>query len=111
MWLAYDRDAQKVCGVALGSRGVKTGRQLYRQLDLFEIDHVCTDNYPVYGQIVPAEKHVATKSETCAIEGHNSRIRHYLARFRRKTFCYSKALPMVHATLTIFFTHDWQLYL
>jgi len=35
------------------------------------------------------------------IESVTSRIRHYLARFHRKTFCYSKALYMVHAT-TIF---------
>ncbi|MFM7468295.1 MAG: IS1 family transposase, partial [Vampirovibrionales bacterium] len=40
-----------------------------------------------------------------------SRIRHYLARFRRKTFCYSKSLEMVKATLTIFFTPHWQQYL
>ena len=38
--------------------------------------------------------HVETKSETAAIEGLNSRIRHYLARFHRKTFCYSKAQYM-----------------
>ena len=34
--------------------------------------------------------HVETKSETAAIEGLNSRIRHDLARFHRKTFCYFK---------------------
>ena len=55
--------------------------------------------------------HVETKAETSAIEGLNSRIRHYLARFRRKTFCYSKAIAMVQATLTVFFTPNWPTYL
>jgi insertion element IS1 protein InsB len=60
---------------------------------------------------VPAHMHVETKSETAAIEGLNSRIRHYLARFHRKTLCYSKAIHMVQATLTVFFTNDWIKYL
>ena len=67
---------------------------------MFDLKHVCTDHYPAYRQIVPKDMHVETKSETAAIEGLNSRIRHYPARFRRKTFCYSKAKHMVKATLT-----------
>ena len=72
---------------------------------------VCTDYYPAYQNIVPFEQHVVTKAETWGVESLNSRIRHYLARFRRKTFCYSKALHMVQATLTLFFTPDWETYL
>lgn len=81
------------------------------QLAMFDMRHVCTDYYPAYCTIVPPHMHVETKSETAAIEGLNSRIRHYLARFHRKTYCYSKAIHMVKATLTIFFTHDWCKYL
>jgi len=78
---------------------------------LFDIGYVCTDHYPAYRQIVPPHLHIQSKAETCAIEGFNSRIRHYLARFRRKTFCYSKAVHMIKATLIIFFTADWINYL
>lgn len=49
--------------------------------------------------------YVETKSETAAIEVLNSRMRHYLARFHRSTFCYFKATYMVKATLILFFTH------
>jgi len=73
--------------------------------------YFCTDNYPAYQWVLPIDKHVITKSETCAVEGFNSRIRHYLARFHRRTFCYSKALHMVYATLTVFFTANWEEYL
>lgn len=111
VWLAYDRDGKKVCAVQLGRRDTQTCEKLWQQLEMFEIDYACSDYYPAYRQVVPPEMHVETKAETCAIEGLNSRIRHYLARFRRKTFCYSKALHMVQATLTIFFTPNWQDYL
>jgi insertion element IS1 protein InsB len=92
VWLAYDREGKKVCGVQLGRRDIQTGKALWQQLKLFEIENVCTDYYPAYRQIVPHDKHIVTKAETWGIESLNSRIRHYLARFRRKTFCYSKAI-------------------
>ena len=106
IWLAYDRDGKRVCGVELGHRSARSARSLWKQLELFDMNYVCTDQYPAYRQIIPQEMHIATKAETSAIEGLNSRIRHYLARFRRKTFCYSKSIDMVKATLTIFFTHN-----
>ena len=81
------------------------------QLDLFDVGLYCTDDFPAYNVVIESEKHVATKAETSAIEGLNSRIRHYLARFHRKTFCYSKALHMVKATLTLFFAKEWKCYL
>ena len=111
VWLAYDRDGQQVHAVELGRRDAGTGRKLWHQLELFDIKHVCSDHYPAYKQIVPPHLHVVSKAETCAIEGLNSRIRHYLARFRRKTFCYSKAAHMVKASLVIFFEPDWKEYL
>ena len=111
IWLAYDRDGQRVCGVQLGRRDTATAQGLWQQLEMFDLQHVCTDYYPAYRQIVPKHMHVETKSETAAIEGLNSRIRHYLARFHRKTFCYSKAIHMVQATLTVFFENNWIDYL
>ncbi|MCL2597778.1 MAG: IS1 family transposase, partial [Paludibacter sp.] len=50
---------------------------------------------------VPAEKLVQTKAETYTVEGYNSRIRHYLARFKRKTKCYSKSQQMMEASLNL----------
>lgn len=111
IWLAWDRERKRCCGVQLGRRNVQTGKKLWQQLNLFETALVCTDYYPVYSGIVPKQQHVVTKAETWGVEALNSRIRHYLARFRRKTFCYSKALHMVQATLTLFFTPSWESYL
>ena len=56
---------------------------------------VCTDYWKAYGEFVPAEKHVKSKKETYTVEGYNSLFRHFLARLRRKTKCYTKAKYML----------------
>ncbi len=42
-----------------------------------------------------------SKAEPFTVEGYNSRIRHYLARFKRKTKCYSKAEHMIEKSLKL----------
>ncbi|MFM7469463.1 MAG: IS1 family transposase [Vampirovibrionales bacterium] len=111
VWLAWDRQQKRCVGVELGRRNTETGKRLWKQLNLFEGSTVFTDYLPAYDAIVTGARHVVGKAYTWGVESLNSRIRHYLARFRRKTFCYSKSLEMVKATLTIFFTPHWQRYL
>jgi insertion element IS1 protein InsB len=104
LWLAWDREQKRCVGAQLGNRNIATGKHLWQQLNLFEIERVCTDYFPACPAIVKHPNHVITKAETWGIESLNSRIRHYLALFRRKSFCYSKSLVMVKASLTLFFT-------
>ncbi|MBC6411063.1 MAG: IS1 family transposase, partial [Ekhidna sp.] len=52
-----------------------------------------------------ADKHVQSKAETYSIEGLNSMISHYLARFRRKTISYSKSQEMMVYSLNLLFNH------
>ncbi len=35
------------------------------------------------------------------VEGENSRLRHYLARLHRKTFCYSKSVEMLDFSIRL----------
>jgi len=49
------------------------------------------------------EPHVQTKAETHLIESSNSSIRDNLARFNRRSKRFSKSLPMLQATLDLFF--------
>ena len=35
------------------------------------------------------------------VEGENSRLRHYLARLHRQTFCYSKSMEMLKASIRL----------
>jgi insertion element IS1 protein InsB len=64
---------------------------------------VTSDYWAPYSAIIPKDILLQTKAETYTVEGVNARIRHYLARFLRKTFCYSKSSKMVIASLKLLF--------
>jgi insertion element IS1 protein InsB len=59
------------------------------------IEQVMTDYWKPYEQFIPPEKHIQSKAETYTVEGYNSLFRHFLARFRRQTKCYSKSESML----------------
>jgi len=69
----------------------------------YEVKILCTDGYEAYSYYKLAEKHIVTKAETSLVESKNSLIRHYLARFNRKTKRYSKAFDMILNSLLILF--------
>ena len=64
---------------------------------------MASDYWQAYPAVIPAEVLLQTKAETYTVEGKNAQIRHSLARFRRKTFCYSKSLEMVLLSLKLLF--------
>ena len=45
--------------------------------------------------------HIQSKAETYTIEGYNSLLRHYLARMRRKSKCYSKCIKMLEYSIRL----------
>jgi len=51
--------------------------------------------------MIPKEKHIQSKAETYTVEGYNSILRHYLARLKRKTKCYSKSVRMLEYSLKL----------
>jgi insertion element IS1 protein InsB len=57
-------------------------------------------------KFIPSNKHTIGKDETHFIESFNCNVRHYLARFRRKTRCYSKCKKMVEYSLYLLFWKD-----
>lgn len=59
------------------------------------------DYWKVYNQIIPKEQLVQSKKETYTVESHNGLYRHYLARFRRKTKCYTKSLEMLKISIKL----------
>lgn len=60
-----------------------------------------TDFWKPYEKIIPPEIHVQSKAETYTVEGYNSIIRHFLARFKRKTKCYSKSMEMLEYSILL----------
>jgi insertion element IS1 protein InsB len=71
---------------------------------------VCADYWKAYNEFVPKELLVQSKAETYTVEGYNSLFRHFLARMRRKTKCYTKAKYMlVHSVKLLMMKRNNQL--
>ncbi|MGX6960742.1 MAG: IS1 family transposase [Rickettsia endosymbiont of Pentastiridius leporinus] len=69
----------------------------------------CSDHYDVYEAYKVAKKHYFTKKETALVESFNSLLRHYLARFNRKTKRYSKAIDMIYNSILLLFNKNLSL--
>jgi insertion element IS1 protein InsB len=67
------------------------GRPLKNQ----PITQAMSDYWWPYEQFVPKELHTQSKAEAYTEEGYNSLFRHFLARLRRKSKCYSKSKDML----------------
>jgi insertion element IS1 protein InsB len=78
------------------------GKKLWEKVSHISCPRHMSDHWEAYEKFLPKEKHTASKKETFSVEGMNSLIRHFLARFRRKTRCYSKSVDMVINTLLLF---------
>ncbi|MEC9258094.1 MAG: IS1 family transposase [Candidatus Poribacteria bacterium] len=102
VWIAIDRLDQEVIAYTVGGRSKKTWKRLLRLLNRYRIVQMATDGFNVYKQIVSVE-HIIGKKHTTQIESLNANIRRYLARFRRRTRCYSKCPIMVDLSLALLF--------
>lgn len=103
--LAIDRDTKHILGFVCGKRDTHTFKRLYNNLNSINIKLFCSDYWKSYQEVIPKHKHIhiQSKAQTFTIEGYNSRIRHYLARFKRKTRCYSKCQKMIENSLNLLF--------
>lgn len=66
---------------------------------------IASDYWKAYETIVPQEKHIQSKAETYTVEGYNSLLRHFLARMRRKSKCYSKKVEMLKLSMLLLMHH------
>ena len=60
-----------------------------------------TDYWKPYENFVPKDKHTQSKAQTFTVEGYNSLFRHFLARMRRKSKCYSKSIEMLEYSVKL----------
>ena len=108
MWLAVDRVRNKVIDFEISTnRDFEPYFYLAKRIEEnYKIEISCSDYYAVYGKYKIASKHYFTKKETALVESFNSLIRHYLARFNRKTKRYSKAIDMIHNSILMLFNKE-----
>lgn len=75
--------------------------KLWNKIENQATNIVAADYWKSYNEMVPKEKLLQTKAETYTVESYNGQIRHFLARFRRKTKCYSKSVEMMICSLKL----------
>ena len=85
----------------MGNRGTETGIRLWDKVRDYAKGFVATDYWKSYKEMIPAELLIQSKAETYTVESYNGVIRHFLARFRRKTKCYSKSEKMMEYSLLL----------
>lgn len=85
----------------LGDRDDATCQRLLDKIDI-KGKSIITDDWDGYHRLIPQEPLFTGQDLTFPIEGDNSNIRHFLARFRRRTKVVSKAEDMVDLSLRLY---------
>lgn len=102
LWFAVDREQRKYLDFVVGSRGTITGQELWNKVKDKATGKVMTDYWKAYKEMITTEQLIQTKKEIYTVESYNGLLRHYIARFRRRTKCYSKSLEMLNLTVKLF---------
>ena len=105
LWTAVDRATKSLVGFQIGTRETKYFKKLLNKISHIDAKLYATDNWHAYN-LIDSSKHLVGKAHTYTVERTNRLIRHYLARFARKTYCYSKSLQMIKYSLLLFMHRD-----
>ena len=85
----------------IGDRSHQTFEQLWQIIKCWHSFWYVTDGWKVYPMYIQPENHLVSKTYMTRVEGENTRLRHYLARLRRKTLCYSKSLDLLKYSIRL----------
>ena len=85
----------------IGARSQETFRHLWKIVRGWGCFLYITDGWKVYPCFINDCDHLVSKTAMTRVEGENSRLRHYLARLHRKTFCYSKSIEMLEVFIRL----------
>jgi insertion element IS1 protein InsB len=103
LWIfkAIDRATGELLAFVCGDRSLKTVNALYEKLGHLKIGHFYSDCFEAFSSAFPCHQLTQSKKYTHAIERHNCRNRHWVARFNRKTIAFSRSQSMVEATMKL----------
>jgi len=99
IWIIVDRYGKRFVEFVLGKRDKATCKKLLEKVKDKAISWCMTDFGKAYEGVLPTHKHIQSKAETYTVEGYNSLFRHFLARMRRKTKCYTKSPEILRYSL------------
>ena len=89
------------CGWVLGDHSAETFQPLWKIVEQWQCYFYVTDGWKVYPGFIPDGDQIVCKTYMTRVEGENTRLRHYLARLKRKTLCYSKSEVMLKHSIRL----------
>ncbi|MBE7635061.1 IS1 family transposase [Tenacibaculum finnmarkense genomovar ulcerans] len=101
IWIAVDRYGKRLLHFVTGDRSTKTAKKFWEGIKDNQMKTIASDYWKPYRAIIIKDKHVQSKAETFTVEGYNSLFRHFLARMRRKSKCYSKSIKMLELSMLL----------
>lgn len=102
VWTAINHYLSGILAIEIGDRSGRTFRKLWRRIKAWNSNKYLTDGYCVYANYIDPKKHkVLPKTQLTRVEGENTRLRHYLARLKRRTLCYSKSVSMLRHSIRL----------
>ena len=106
LWTAVNRATKQIVGFQIGTRETKHFQKLSSKIRYIDTKLYSIDLWHSYKFIDPT-KHLTGKEYTYIVERMNMLLRQYLARFARKTYYYSKRLPMLKRPLLLLIHRDF----
>ena len=101
LWTAVNKEYSEILEWIIGDRSAETFIKIWQKIKDWKCYFWVTDGYKVYPKFIQDEDHIVSKTYMTRVEGENSRLRHYLARLHRKTFCYSKSKKMLELSIKL----------
>ena len=101
-----NRKTKRLVGFYVGDRISKSFENLCENISHIDARFYATDQYSVY-DIIPRRKRLVGKAHTYTVERMNRLLRHYLARFACKTYCWSKSFNMIISSVFLFLHLDF----
>ena len=102
IWTAIEPDTGRLIDWECGDRDEGTFTRLRNRLTRWGVRLFCTDHYVVYESGLAVGKHYQGKDQSVPAERTHSRLRHWLARFRRRTCVVSRSKAMVDRSIALF---------
>ncbi len=99
VWTAVNHFQAGILDWTVGDRSARTFKPMWERIKVWDCYFWVSDGWKVYDQFLPDEDRIISKTYMTRVEGENTRLRHYLARLKRKSLCYSKCEEMLKRSI------------
>ncbi|MBC6480315.1 MAG: IS1 family transposase [Hormoscilla sp. GM7CHS1pb] len=101
LWTVVNHFKPGIITWVLGDRSAETFKPMWDIRKCWQCFLYVTDGWPVYPMFIEYIDHIVSKTYMTRVECENCRLRHYLARLKRKTLCYSKSEEMLRLSIKL----------